>query len=64
MVKINGKNEECHKIAISVFLAEKNIPIEKVAIELNGKIVPKNKYNETVLMNGDEVEIVSFVGGG
>tara|TARA_Y100000996_G_scaffold375163_1_gene325778 strand:+ start:1021 stop:1224 length:204 start_codon:yes stop_codon:yes gene_type:complete len=37
---------------------------KKVAIELNGKILPQNKYNSKKLKNNDIVEIVQFIGGG
>ena len=33
-------------------------------LALNGNIVPKAAYAETVLSDGDSIEIVSFVGGG
>ena len=36
----------------------------RVAVEINGEIVSKQKYNDTVLHSGDVVEVVSFVGGG
>ena len=36
----------------------------KVAIELNGKILPKNKYNVTKLKDQDVIEMVQFIGGG
>ena len=36
----------------------------KVAIELNGVIVEKNKYPKVILNKGDKVEIVHFIGGG
>ena len=32
--------------------------------ERNGEIVPRNRYGETLLADGDVLEIVSFVGGG
>ncbi|MDD6483068.1 MAG: sulfur carrier protein ThiS [Clostridiales bacterium] len=35
-----------------------------VAVELNGKIVPRAEYESTVLKDGDKLEVVSFVGGG
>ena len=35
----------------------------KVAIELNGVIVEKNKYPEIILNKNDKVEIVQFIGG-
>ena len=40
-----------------------NLVPEKVAIELNRRLVRSDKY-DTPLKDGDEVEIVTFVGGG
>ena len=48
-------NELLHKLKI-----QKN----KVAIEVNGEIVEKNKYPNLILNKGDKVEIVHFIGGG
>ena len=48
-------NELLHKLKI-----RKN----KVAIEVNGEIVEKNKYPNLILNKGDKVEIVKFIGGG
>ena len=64
MVKING--EMCDKIGKSIaeMLAEMGINIKQVAVELNEEIVPKAKYDETILKDGDHVEVVRFVGGG
>ena len=36
----------------------------KVAIELNGEIADKKKYNKIFLKKNDKVEIVQFIGGG
>ena len=41
-----------------------NIPLNKVAIELNKEIVNKKKLNNIKLSNNDKVEIVHFIGGG
>ena len=38
--------------------------LERIAVERNGEIVPKNRYTETMLMQGDTIEVVQFVGGG
>jgi sulfur carrier protein len=40
------------------------LPAERVAVELNGEIVPRAAYGETVLREGDRLEVVQFVGGG
>ena len=36
----------------------------RVAVELNGDIVPKVQYADMIFKDGDSVEVVSFVGGG
>lgn len=38
--------------------------VEKVAVERNRAIVPRSTLADVVLMDGDELEIVHFVGGG
>ena len=37
---------------------------KKVAIELNGKIIPQNKYDKKKIKDNDKIEIVQFIGGG
>jgi thiamine biosynthesis protein ThiS len=37
---------------------------DRVAVELNREIVPRNRWPETLLNDGDKLEIVHFVGGG
>ena len=40
------------------------MPINKIAIELNKKIIDKKKINRIKLKKGDKIEIVHFIGGG
>ncbi len=37
---------------------------DRVAVELNRDIVPRERWTETTLKDGDRLEIVHFVGGG
>ena len=37
---------------------------DRIAVELNGEIVPRSTWNETGISTGDRIEIVHFVGGG
>lgn len=37
---------------------------DRVAIERNGDIAPRSTWSQTVLVEGDRLEIVHFVGGG
>ena len=64
MVKINGKLYDVSGQSVSEYLKTTNYDMGKIAIECNGNIVPKAKYEETILADGDSTEIVSLVGGG
>lgn len=64
MVRINGEDVAADGKTLAAYLNECGYTTERVAVELNGDIVPKAAYGETVLNAGDEVEIVAFVGGG
>ena len=63
MIIVNGQNQEI-SLPIVTYLQENNYPLDKIAIELNGQIVPKAKYAQTILNPNDKLEIVTFVGGG
>lgn len=64
MVTVNGEKVEAVDKNLAEYLEEKAFDIKKIAVEINGEIVPKSNYSETVLHDGDSVEVVSFVGGG
>ena len=64
IVKVNGKDRELAEgTTLRALVGLFNLVPEKVAIELNRRLVRAEKY-ETVLKAGDEIEIVTFVGGG
>lgn len=64
MIKINGESLDADGKTLSDYLSETDFDPARIAVEKNGQIVPKRLYGETVLENGDVLEIVSFVGGG
>ena len=64
MVKINGEELNITGKTVAQLLAESGYDIKRVAVELNGDILPKAQFDSTVLQDGDSVEVVSFVGGG
>ena len=64
-IKINGKFSMINEnLNLSDFLKQLKIPFKKVAIELNGEIIDKNKTNKIKLKSNDKIEIVHFIGGG
>ena len=63
-VKVNGDPRDLPDgETLRALVARYQLTPEKVAIELNRRLVRSEKY-DTPLKDGDEVEIVTFVGGG
>ena len=64
-IQLNGNSYEINNGTNLIELLNKlKIQKNKVAIEVNGEIIEKNKYPKLVLNKGDQVEIVHFIGGG
>jgi len=64
-IKLNGKNYSLSSnLSVNDLTIKLKIPINKVAIELNKKIIDKKKLKEIKLKNNDRMEIVHFIGGG
>ena len=64
-IKINGKFSMINEnLSLLIFLKQLEIPLKKVAIELNQEIVDKKKLNNIKLKKNDKIEIVHFIGGG
>lgn len=64
-IKINGNPEAVEGAAsIADLVAGKGLTPEKIVVEHNYRIVSKEEWPETALKDNDNVEIVSFVGGG
>jgi len=64
-IQLNGDPYEIKNgTNLNELLNKLKIQKNKVAIEVNGEIVEKNKYPDLILNNDDKVEIVHFIGGG
>ena len=53
-----------YNISITNLLKEVDVDSKYIAIEVNGEIIPKSKYDDCLLKNNDKVEIITAVGGG
>ena len=64
-ITINGE-EHSFQESLTVLSVLNSIGFDttKVAVELNLEIVPKSLYTDTVIKDGDRIEIVHFIGGG
>ena len=64
-IQLNGNSYEIDtETNLNQLLNKLKIQKNKVAIEVNGTIVEKNKYPKIILNKGDKIEIVHFIGGG
>ncbi|MBO5572371.1 MAG: sulfur carrier protein ThiS [Ruminococcus sp.] len=64
MIKVNGEMMDMDGKTVAQLLEAMDAGSQRVAVELNMDIVPRASYGETVLKDGDSVEVVRFVGGG
>ena len=64
-IQLNGHPYEINdRTNLNELLNKLKIQKNKVAIEVNGEIIQKDKYQNLVLRKDDKVEIVHFIGGG
>ncbi len=63
-LKINGKNQDIEEAKLIDLLKSKSIEPRMVTIELNGKMVDRAHLDQTPLQEGDELELIYFMGGG
>ena len=64
LIQVNGKPQDLPDgESVRALIQRHQLTPEKVAIELNRRLLRGDKY-DTLLKEGDEVEIVTFVGGG
>ena len=64
-IQLNGDPYEINgQTNLNELLNKLKIQKNKVAIEVNGEIVQKGKYQNLILSKDDKVEIVHFIGGG
>ena len=64
-IRVNGKVKSIFdNYTVLDLVKNLNIPIKKVAIELNQQIIDKKKISKINLKKNDKIEIVHFIGGG
>ena len=64
-IKVNGKVKTVlNNSKLSDLINKLNLPLKKVAIELNREIIDKKRTSNIKLKKHDKIEIVHFIGGG
>lgn len=61
---INGEKLDLKELKFADYVEKMGLRANLIALELNGKIVPKSEFENLILKKGDRAEVVSFVGGG
>ena len=64
-IQLNGKKVKIQRnLSIKDLIKKYKLKENKIAIELNGTILPKDHYKNKKVKNKDKIEIVQFIGGG
>jgi len=62
---VNGESRNvADQSTLNDLVDELSLAPARIAVELNGEVVRRNNWAETVLAEGDRLEVVHFVGGG
>lgn len=63
-IVVNGQEKQIDPgLTVRQLIEQSNLPVDKVAVELNRRLLKTERY-DTPLQENDEIEIVTFVGGG
>lgn len=63
-IRLNGKEREVMAVTVAQLIEELGLQRRLIAVERNLEVVPKSRYQETRLAEGDRIEIVHMIGGG
>jgi thiazole synthase len=62
---VNGESREfCGAVSLAELIAQLELPVARIAVELNREVVRRSDWSGTMLHEEDRIEIVHFVGGG
>jgi sulfur carrier protein len=63
-IQLNGEQRRVAARTLAELVAELGLERRMIAIERNLEVVPKSRYAETQLAEGDRIELVHMIGGG
>ena len=64
-VSINGEIRQFdNPVTVATLLEQMQLTGKRIALERNGEILPRGQFNQQLLADGDQLEIVVAVGGG
>jgi sulfur carrier protein len=64
-ITVNGKDVQIESsMTVEQLLDTVDVPPNYLAVEVNAEVVPRERYTEVTVKEGDDVEVVTLVGGG
>jgi len=63
-IQLNGEAREVAAATLAALVAELGLEKRIIAVERNLEVVPRSRYADTLLEDGDHIEIVHMIGGG
>jgi sulfur carrier protein len=64
-ISLNGEKVNLSEsLSIIDLLTQQSYQKEKIALAINGSFVPRSQYNETIVNDNDEIDVIQAVGGG
>lgn len=63
-IKVNGKPESISVENLARYLQDRGLDPKALVVEHNGRVIQADRWAQTVLQEGDQLELLSFVGGG
>ncbi len=61
---INGKKEDISAQSIAAYVSNSPLDPKTLVVEHNGQVIVSDQWGDTLLREGDQLELLSFVGGG
>lgn len=63
-LEVNGESKKTDATTVTALLDELGLAGQAVAVEVNRDVIPKKQHHQTELKTGDQIELVTLVGGG
>jgi len=63
-LEVNGETKKTDAATVAALIEELGLAGQAVAVEVNQSVVPKQQHAETKIHSGDQIELVTLVGGG
>ena len=65
MIKVNGRDREWEEnLTVDLLLKKCKYSFPLIMVKVNSKYIPKEKYQDTLIMNNDDVQVIHSIAGG